>query len=319
MTSAVLGFSLFFLSGASRCSGVSLATELPSSDVYLAAARLVDPALYELRMINVSRTRFFILGRKHDGLKIFKVERAIRKFWPKLQKQLRSDVAEAAIIDFEGPLGGGPLGTFVVGVYTSTVVSKDHGKLIRAATGWELLESSWDYIRKYYGEFTDPEQAYIDDMVAHELGHLFFGFGRTQAPLRRPEELWFSFGLGLIYDRMVWNSLNARPSPLFEAVVLRWENEFSKNKEVDQRLVGPDTSRDQAWGISRLQTYGHGKALIYLTKLRERIGYAEFDGIVREYLKRPVGSEISYGDFLKFLPQKYRSLVQKTEQEFLVR
>ena len=170
-----------------------------------------------------------------------------------------------------------------------------------------------------YKGFADPEQAYLDDVVIHELGHLYFGFGQTKAPPKRLLDWWFALGLGLVYDRLVWKAqYKKKSSPMIDALIARY-SEFRERPDVDQRLVGPNISRDRAQGLSRLQVFGHGKALIVLREMRRRTGDRTFDRIVKEYLSRPVGALITYDDFLAHLPLAHRRALRAMETGFSVR
>jgi hypothetical protein len=153
----------------------------------------------------------------------------------------------------------------------------------------------------------------------HELGHLLFGFGRTVNPTKQ-DDWWFSLGLGIVYDRLVWQTFSKISSPLFDSLAAIWRNKFASRADIDQRLVNPDTSRDKsADHLIRMQTYGHGKSSVYLMKLRERIGQTRFDDVVKAYLMRPHGSIIEYDDFLTFFRSPEREIIRQLEDEFQVR
>jgi len=126
-------------------------------------------------------------------------------------------------------------------------------------------------------------------------------------------------GLGLLYDRLIWEEVSEIPSPVFKAFDRVWKNKFSKNLNIDQRLINPDITRDKEFGLVRLQTYGHAKAGAFLSELRSRIGSSKFDDYVKFYLARPEGSPIEYEGFLALFAEDDLKIVRMVESEFTVR
>lgn len=104
--------------------------------------------------------------------------------------------------------------------------------------------------------------------------------------------------MGLLYDRIAWDEVYHAPSPLFENVIRKWTDDFSKRKEIDQRLINPDTSGDGRIGLQRLQTYGHGKAYKFLQAARGKIGAEKFDQKMNEFL---FSDQIPTSDYNRFL------------------
>ncbi len=312
-------FALLLMFAAQAGAAIPKPTPIRFDEVPLEAQEFVDRALYDSAKLKVEGTDFFLLTRKSGGLGMARMATAVSVGWPALQKTLPAKVPSATIIDFDAAFGGGPMGKFIVGVYTTDAIDSDFGKVMEQVTGWAPLRSSQEYISKYYGSFADPMQAYATDMVVHELGHLIFGFGLTDLPDLKDEDSWFCLGLGLVYDRAAWSNLGEKTSPLFDSIISVWSERFSTRADVDQRLIRPDQSRDAGLGLQRLQTYGHGKSLVYLRELRNRIGASAFDAAVLKYVSRPQGSSIRYDDFLKFLGTGYAELVNKVEAEFTVR
>lgn len=188
---------------------------------------------------------------------------------------------------------------------------------LESILGWQVQPTGTAYIEKQFEKFDDPMQAYVNDQVAHELGHIFFLHGITD--LKTETDTWFGLGLGMVYDRLVWSEISETPSPVFEAFDRVWKANFANNKEIDQRLINPNTERDEEFGLIRLQTYGHAKACAYLSELRRRIGPARFDAYVRTYLSRPIGSPIGYDDFLSSFSKDDLTIAQQLESEFVVR
>jgi hypothetical protein len=299
---------------ASKCEPVIAREELPIS-----AREYFDQGVYTPCKVTLEGTTFFIFGRSSGGLGSDRILKSLRIAWPKFFKNFQFILPDATIIDAEGPIGGGPMGAFIVGIYSSKSVDPDMSAYIEQATGWAPQSSTDDYIKAHYAIFDDPHQAYVDDMVIHELGHFLFGFGITKVNSFTFKDAWFALGMGIVYDRLVWDELNSKASPLFRAVVDIWRDRFSKMNEVDQRLVNPDESRDEKLGLNRLQTYGHGKAWIYLQALREAMGKKDFDQALLSYLSRPIGSDILYDDFLSNFSSSSKTTIDAVESKFSVR
>ena len=291
------------------CSAVSL------EDLPAAAKNIVADGGYQFCKISLEGTNFFILHQTKGGVGRERLVAAVQKNWPEFFRLLQVKLPDSVIADVNAPIGGGPMGNFAVGIYSSDSISKDIAKYIEEITGWPSEGSTTAYIIKHYSGFSDPTQAYVDDIVAHELGHLLFGFGRTRVQSIDYNNSWFALGLGIVYDRMVWQKNYAKPSPLFEAILALWRNRFSKEEKLDQRLINPDESNDGKFGLHRTQIYAHGKAWIFLRKLREKI--PEFDAVTKAYVTRPIGSGITYDDFLGGF--KNRAAIESVEKEFLVR
>jgi hypothetical protein len=282
------------------------------------AEKYVPLAEHDVKLISIEGTEFLIAGRKQGGIGLKRIESAVFRFWPSFVVRLGRLVPNAVILDFDAPLGGGPFENFVVGVYSSDNVSSEHQQLIRTVMGWNPQSSTWAYINEHYSHFPEPLDAYADDMVIHELGHLYFGWGAT---LAAPEQndWWFSFGAGLLFDRLVWNEKYKLPSPLFQAVIEKWSQDFSHRKEIDQRLVGPNTLGDEKNGLNRMQTFGHGKAYIYLSALRKQIGTDIFDSAIHSFLSKTPPQFSNYDQFISTLNPALALGIRRIETEFVVR
>lgn len=256
---------------------------------------------------------------------------ALTLAWPKYYAHFQLHLSVATIVDAKAPIGGGRLGDFTVGIYFSDSINDQWSKYFEKSTGWKPHSSTAGYIAEHYAAFEDPIQAYVNDMVVHELGHLLFGFGITQIKLPKDpaqsdhtnaemyRAAWFALGLGLVYDRLIWSELGHHTSPMFDSTISVWREKFSHRKDLDQRLVNPDLSNDEKAGVPRLQIYGHGKAFVYLQALRTEIGAPQFDQTVVRYLARPIGSPILYDDFLSTLPVEMKPKIEAVEARFSVR
>ena len=301
--------------------GVSCVTsnEVQKKQSYLKPSPVLealDQSQYDVSEINSEKTSIKLYLKKDSALDTEKIKKSVQKVWPLLHRMLSLEPLEIALVDSEGPIGGGPLDSYIVTLYSTQKMIPLFKKLVTQATGWPAQESTQGYIRKYYADFADPEQAYIDDIVIHELAHTIFGFGSTKAA-KDSQDWWFTFGLGLLYDRMVWNQIYDKDSPLFGGAVKQWQDRFAKIKDLDQRLIRPQLDKDEKHKLSRLQVYGHGKALIYLGELRKSIGTARFDQAVLATIKNH--DILDYDQFINryFLTDK--PAIKALEKQYLVR
>ena len=153
-------------------------------------------------------------------------------------------------------------------------------------------------------------------MVTHELGHLYFGFGVRSAKAVEQSDLWFALGLGVLFDRQVWNEMRSYPSPLFAGTEDRWLNVYAVNPEINQRLIKPDTTNDAKFGLLRMQTYGHAKAWAFLRDLRKRVGSSEFDASALMLFRFEASATLEYADFREMLDQRN---VADLERELSIR
>lgn len=271
---------------------------------------------YNFDQVEVSDTKFYIFTRKHPVLKDIDFVKPIQTYWPLLQAKFGIPIPEAAIIDMEGPLSGGPLAPFILGIFSTSHTDQEFQAINQFATGWKPQASTADYINEHYGKFDQPAQRYIDDMITHELGHLYFGFGFTQASIK-DVDWWFPVGLGLLYDRLAWSEVNKIPSPLFVGTMQQWKR-FEK-LPVDQRLIEPDTTHDRKYHLPRRQVYVHAKALAFLQAVRTRLGASQFDHYITGLLRSSEGKEIKYSEFLMKLSPKESATVSKIERDFHIR
>ena len=295
-------------------------TLIPMNDLPSSMSSLISSPLekYEASKIELLGTVFFVVARVNGGLGKDKLSKAICLAWPKWRQIFSNKIEKIALIDSnEQYVGGGPVGRYAFNVYLGGAVRVEAAPYLESMLGWTIQPTASNYIMKYYENFEDPMQAYVNDTVTHELGHSFFGWGITQVELN-PEQ-WFALGLGLVYDRIVWNQISNQVSPLFSATVNRYLEKFSQVPELDQHLIKPDTKNDSDFFLVRSQTYDHGKALVYLSELRNRLGITRFDELVRIYLARPYSSNINYDDFLTYLTPKELELVKSAEAAFEVR
>ena len=269
-----------------------------------------------MQVVQINNSQINLKFRKESVLNPKKIVLSVKKIMPFLQSQFDIAPDKITLIDADGPIGGGPTGPFSVAISSTHQISNEYAEMIEQATGWKKENSTIDYINKHYSDFADPEQAYIDDIVLHELMHTYLGFGLTKASVD-PKDWWFTFGLGLLMDRQIWEKLYYKSSPLFDAPVKQWKNIYSKNKMIDQRLINPDTQNDKDQGLIRLQIYGHGKALVYLQNLRKLVGEKRFDKAVKSWVQ--TRRDLNYDLFVQENFRSFKAEIKKLESQFTVR
>jgi hypothetical protein len=299
--------------------GAATSLAVPWSEVPEAALQQVTPANYKASKVTISNTTFYVLGRKSGGIGTRRLVHALKLAWPKLHARLPVAMPDVSIVDVgsNGFIGGGPFSSFGLGIYLGSEAHPQLATFLNMALDWEPLANCEAYLTQHYAGFDDPMQAYVNDMITHQLGHLYFGWGLTRAPTNP----WFAQGLGLVYDRMVWSEISDQKSPIFDGVVSVWRSKFAHRDDINQKLVGGGGSMmaDMEAGLNRNQSYGHGKSFVYLSELRKRLGETRFDQVVLEYISRPLGSKITYDDFLSFLGPNEMEVVRVAEQEFTIR
>ncbi len=204
--------------------------EIPSP-----VASLLDPGVqYEAARLELLGTSFLIVARQIGGPGKIRFAKAICLAWPKWRHLFFNRIEQISIIHSDQLLGGSPIGPNILGIHLGGAVPEKIANFIESMFGWQSQPTATDYVSKYYAIFEDPIQAYITDMVTHEFGHLFFGWGLTQ--LSEDSERWFALGLGLLYDRNIWNQISNQPSPLFSGILTMLQERFSRNPQIDQLL-----------------------------------------------------------------------------------
>lgn len=277
----------------------------------------IDPNVYYGIRTAIKGTCFNIFVRKKSAIGMERFHKSIGIAWPRWQSFFPIQCPPITILETDWGLGGGSLGPFTIAVHFKEKYDSDSSKYLELILNWPQKPTGSEYINEQFIGFEDPMQAYVTDQVIHELGHIFFLHGITD--LKSEADTWFALGLGLVYDRLIWKDVSTTPSPVFEALDHIWKTKFANNFEIDQRLINPNTDNDKKLGLIRLQTYGHAKAHAFLSELRLRIGSSKFDKYVKTYLSRPIGSPITYEEFLSIFSAKDLITVRKTEAEFVVR
>lgn len=233
-----------------------------------------------------SGATFSLVSRIKDPVLDAKlVQEVIKDIFPAYLSRFKSPTDHIVIVDIDwAPVSGGLLGNNIVGLFAKQTLTTDDKGDFQAIFGKEAEASSKATIEKFYADSKSPWRTYLTGALAHELAHLYFGFGRTTERIGTLHELWFSLGMGLVYDEIVTKGITGKQDVFLAAVENNWRSKFSTNPKVDQRLIKPDTTLDKEAGLSRAHVYAHGKALAVLRNLRQQIGEAKFDALAVDYL-----------------------------------
>ncbi len=248
-------------------------------------------AAWDSQEVLVAGTPFTIMARKQGSyISLDALTKAVKLIWPQYVERFYGISRHIFFLGLDGPLGGASVGNNVLAVYDSNEVSDELQSYLHDNSGFKnKKENTMGYMEEVYPESTQPVWNYTLDMVAHELGHLYFGFGETYENARARHDLWLSLGLGLIYDREFYRNIVGDQPQLVDFSTRRWREHFSKIKDLDQRLINPDTSTDAKYNLDRLQSFSHGKSAFVLRALRKKVGEREFDQVVLKYLKGNLG------------------------------
>ena len=278
-----------------------------------------DTAYYGMFQSSVMHTNFQIIYSKKTGL--FKpdiVSEIISKSWPLFLKQFPHPTNH--VVFFENPysiLGAGPYGTNIFGVNITESISENIQEVLAPLFNAQKFSSTEEFVKNFYREFKNPWQEYLTNLIVHELGHLFFGFGITAERHPYLHDYWFSLGMGIIYDREINKQLTGHYPHIVEYMIDSWTNNFMERTDIDQRLVQPDLSNDQNAGINsfhRTQFIAHGKGFYVLNKIREKIGNEIFDQEVVKYLSEGSKNLDGYISFRKQLLKHYKEISKLEEQ-----
>lgn len=271
------------------------------------------------RDIVVAGTPFTIMSRKQGSyINLGALTKAVKLVWPQYVERFYSIPRHIFFIGLEGPLGGGSVGNNVLAIYDSKKISAELQSYLHHNSGFRYTsENTKGYMEEIYPESSQPVWNYTLDLVAHELGHLYFGFGETYENARARHDPWLSLGLGLIYDQEFYRNIAGKQPQLVGFSTRRWREHFSKIKDIDQRLENPDTSNDEKYHLDRLQSFSHGKSSVVLGELRNRLGAKKFDQLVLRYIKGELGG-FGYANFRSGLKEVY-SDISEFEVEWGIR
>jgi len=251
---------------------------------------------------NFSNTHFELISpRTNAHIEPNHWEISVRKIWKEFTDRFGNPTDHLVFLDLEGPISGGPLGENVLGIFATEKMNPTVQEDMKANLGWNPLTSTRAYVEANYPKFKNQWEEYLFGTFSHEIGHLFFGFGLTRQRVSSADDLWFSLGLGMIYDMEVTEKLVGRKPQLELDIIKSWMTNYANIPNIDQRLVNPNKAEDKKYTFDRKKVFAHGKAAFYLDKVREKVGVEHFDNAVLEYLKKCGQCEGGYEDFKKYL------------------
>lgn len=251
---------------------------------------------WKVEEFDQSGATFSLVSRIKDPVLDVKLVREVAgDIFPAYLSRFKSPTDHIVIVDIDwAPVSGGLLGNNIVGLFAKQTLTTEDKDEFQAIFGKEAAASSKATIEKFYADSKNPWRTYLTGALAHELAHLYFGFGRTTERIGTLHELWFSLGMGLVYDEIVTKSITGKQDIFLAAVENNWRSKFSTDPKVDQRLIKPDTTLDKAAGLSRAHVYAHGKALAVFRDLRKQLGEEKFDALMVNYLNAECRSAQRY-------------------------
>lgn len=262
-------------------------------------------------------SRFSLVTKLNSSIDPGHWKRSVSEIWDFYTSKFDQGVPQVTFIELNwAPISGGPLGENVLALFSQERVSIQGQNEIRNDLGWLAQNTTLEYVTANYPKSSSPWQEYLVGTYAHELAHLFFGFGKTREEVEAAHEVWFSLGMGMLYDEEITKRMTGNSPALFQASDNTLEK-FSKIKALDQRLVKPNTSQDRYYNLDRKKVYAHSKALRFLKNLRDEVGHTPFDEAVKKYVQDCGLCSKGYEDFKKFLPAS-DSIIKMVEQRFTV-
>jgi hypothetical protein len=251
----------------------------------------------------------------HSSLK--RTQRSIRIIGEAASKKFGPGPSQITFVELDwAPISGGPLGENVLGIFYQESVPPIMRKVLENDLGWEAQESTMAYVSEQYKNSANPWETYLFGTYAHELAHVYFGFGKTRQKVSLSHEIWFSLGMGMVYDIEVTNKVTGSYPEIFadsDAVFKK----YAFITDIDQRLVNPKTDNDKKYSLDRKKIFAHSKAHLFLSSIRKEIGEDKFDRAAREYVQKCSECVNGYEDFKKFLRQ-YKNKIEKLDKVFKV-
>ena len=182
-------------------------------------------------------SRFTLITKKTSSIDPVHWKKNVSEIWQYYQSKFEQSVPQITFIELDwAPISGGPLGENVLALFTQDLISIQGQNELRNDLGWLAQNSTQDYVRANYPGSANPWQEYLVGTYAHELAHLFFGFGKTREEVEAAHEVWFSLGMGMLYDEEITRKITGNYPAIFRASESTHEK-YSKIKALDQRLV----------------------------------------------------------------------------------
>ncbi len=280
---------------------------------------IADQRIWNLHGFNFKGTRFELVSpKKSPQIAPKGWEASIRRVWQKYLQRFGSATDHLVFVDLKGPISGGPLGENVLAFFADDNLPLEVVDDMEANLGWKPQKSTRAYVKAHYPKSHDQWGEYLLGTFSHEIGHLYFGFGLTREKVSSADELWFSLGMGMLYDMQITHELTGNEPQLLVDVVNQWEKKISQLKDVDQRLIGPNRAADQNHKFDRKKVFGHGKAAYFLKELRRVIGHDKFDAAVLKYLKKCGSCDRGYEEFKNYLEFSIDA-INKLENKYQIR
>lgn len=261
-------------------------------------------------------TRFKLITKKSSEINSDHWKKSVKKIWSNLNKKFGSSTNKVTFVELDwAPISGGPLGENVLGIFSQKNIPEKFKRDLWKDLGWEEKKSTKEYVQEYYADSKKPWEDYLVGTYAHELTHLYFGFGKSRQVVNNAYELWFSLGLGMLYDINITQKMTGKKPAIFNDSFKVWKK-YSSNKNIDQRLVNPIVLNDSKYNLDRKKVYAHSKAESFLRALRTKIGVTEFDNAVINYLNCKNCLD-GYESFKKYLGPFHKT-VTAVEKEYQV-
>lgn len=265
-----------------------------------------DSSYFSKSQIKINNTNFQIYYSHKTGLlKPDIIHDLLLKSWPLFIKQFPCETDNVVL--FENPneiFGAGPKGSNILGFNIQDNIPANVQKIISDMMNVPECSSTKEIVEHLYKSSDDPWNDYLTSLLVHELGHLFFGFGKTVERHPYFHDYWFSLSLGMLYDREITKKIAGKYPTLLDETAQYWKEHLSHKPNIDQRLIQPDLTNDSKEGITefhRSQYFAHGKGFYVLSKIRENIGTEIFDREVVDYLNQGDVNKNGYLDFRKQL------------------
>ncbi len=245
-------------------------------------------------------------------------EESLKKIWPEYRLKFGESTDHLVFVDLNSKaLASDALGQNVFAIFSQREISHADQKYIEINIGWKPQVSSLDYIEENYLNIERPWEKYLFETFSNLVSHLYFGFGVTSQRVSSKHELWFSLGLAMIYNMQITKKLSAHDAHLQQSLINNYLTKYSKKKELDRKLISPNTNEDKKFQIDRVQVFSKGKSAFFLSELRKKIGEKQFDQAVLEYLQCEKCNN-GYDDFKEILKAN-KTEIEKLEQNFEVK
>lgn len=271
---------------------------------------LADKKLWNTKVFEHNGAKFTLVIPKKSSIEGDHWKESVSKIWDYYKNKFGQFSKTITFIELDwAPLSGGPLGENVLGIFSQKLISIQSQNEIRNDLGWLAQDSTESYVKSNYKNSINPWKEYLVGTYAHEMAHLYFGFGKTRQRVDFPHDLWFSLGMGMLYDEEITKQLTGNSPAIFQASESVY-NRFASIRDIDQRLVYPETTYDKYYKLDRKKVYAHSKAHKFLKALRVKTGEKEFDQATKKFLIECSRCENGYEDFKKFLPLSESSIKQ---------